>query len=205
MSGNPHTVLAVTANTMRHLYYFRLGFFLQRKLAENPLGSNKDLSPGTTCTLSCLHSTLYSLRVQHDLLLLPVTLTLSMKHCSPITSISLPLLPLLHPLRVNCVPSFPCSLAGSPTAPPLSFSDHLHWLCSVQIKVARWWRPPGPQRSRGPHSLICRDLCICSLHFSIYSLVLSETSTAMCLDHVQHTVLGGEMRVQMEQHFLTSE
>lgn len=100
---------------------------------------------------------------------------------------------------------FPWSYAESLTTPPLSFADHLHLLCSVQIKVARWWRPLEPPRSRGPQSLICRNLSAFVCCTSPFALVLPEKYNELCLDHIHHTVSGEEMRVRIQQHFLSSE
>lgn len=126
MSGNPCTVLAIIQ------YATSLQFFLQRKLTENPLRSTKDLSHCTTCILSGPQSPLYSLCEPHDLLL-SVTLTLSMKHGSPIPSISLPFLPPPPPPPVNCVLSFPLSFAESLSTPPLSQIIYIRFvLCRLR-------------------------------------------------------------------------
>lgn len=68
MSGNPHTESSIKSNTISYLYPVLLllsasSFFLEKKLAGNPLSSNKDLAQCATCILSCLQSTLYLPRV----------------------------------------------------------------------------------------------------------------------------------------------
>lgn len=71
------------------------------------------------------------------------------------------------PSRCPCWPFCPppnSVFAESLTTPPLSSSDHLHLLCSVRIKVARWRSPPEPPRSPGPRGLIFRNLSAALLH-----------------------------------------